>query len=139
MTTTGNSSPLAACIVIIQTSRFARAGLLVGLREQRQPIDEAAERRLRLARLVVARRRHELHQVLDPLVRFLAVLVAQVLQVAGLVEHLADRDRDRVLPRDVGEAGDQVAEHAQRRDRARRPACRRRPRRRAWPRAIAPS
>ena len=110
MTTIGNSSPFAACIVISQTLRFAGAGLLVGLGQQRQPIDEAAERRLGFARLVLARGRDELHQVLDPLVGLFAVLVAQILQVAGLIEHLADRDRDRFPARDFREAGDQIAE-----------------------------
>ena len=45
MTTTGNSSPLALCSVISQTRASARALLLVDVRQQRQPIDEAAERR----------------------------------------------------------------------------------------------
>ena len=50
MMTTGNSSPLAACMRHQPDPGFARPGLLVGLRQQRQPVDEAAERRLRLAR-----------------------------------------------------------------------------------------
>ena len=45
----------------------------------------------------------------------LAAVFAKILQVAAAVEHLADGDRHRVLPRDVGEADDQIAEHRQRR------------------------
>ena len=77
-------------------ARVAGALLLVDVRQQRQPIDEAAERRLRLAALVLARGRHELREVLDAALGVLAALLAQVLQVAALVEHLADRDRHRL-------------------------------------------
>ena len=97
---------------------FARARLLVRLGQQRQPVDEPAERRLLLARLVFAGRRDELHQVLDPLVRLFAVLVAKRLEVSRPIEHLAHRDRHGVLPRDVSQPRDQIAEHAQRRCRA---------------------
>jgi len=92
------------------------ARLLVHLGEQRQPIDEAAERRLRVPRLVVARRGDEFHQVLGPLVGLFGVLVPQILKVAGSIEHLADGDRDRVGPRVVGQAHDEIAEGPQRGD-----------------------
>ena len=87
----------------------ARALLLVDVGEQRQAIDEAAERRLRLAALVLARGRHQLGEVLDAAFGLLAALVAQILQVAALIEHLADRDRHRFLPRDSVSADDQIA------------------------------
>ena len=90
MTTTGNSRPLAACMVIIQTRAMRGAGLLVGFRQQRQLIDEAAKRRLGVPGLVLLGRRHQLHQVLDAASRLFAAILAQVVQVAGLVEHLAD-------------------------------------------------
>ena len=67
--TIGNSRPLALCSVISQTARVARALLLVDVREERQPIDEAAERRLGLAAFVLARRRDELGEVLDARLR----------------------------------------------------------------------
>jgi hypothetical protein len=108
--TTGNSSPFALCSVISHT----RAFLFVHVRQQRQPIDEAEERRLRLAALVLARGRDELGEVLDAALGVLASLVAQVLQVAALVEHLADGDRDRFGPRHVGELHDQIAKGGQR-------------------------
>ena len=41
MTTTGNSSPLALCIVIISTRASLRARFLVDVGQQRQLIDEA--------------------------------------------------------------------------------------------------
>ena len=57
------------------------ARLLVDFREQREPIDEAAERGFGIARLVVARRRDQFHQVLGALVGLFGVLLAQI--VAG--------------------------------------------------------
>ena len=59
-------------------ARFLGARCLVGLRQQRQPIDEAAEGRPRLARFVLARGRHELHQVLDPAFASSLLLLAQI-------------------------------------------------------------
>ena len=84
-----------------QHQRVLRAGLLVGVRQQRQLIDETGERRLGRARLVLARGRHQLGQVFDPALGFLAVLVAQVLQVARPVQHLADTDGHGVLACDL--------------------------------------
>ena len=45
--TTGNSRPLAACMRHQPDARFLGAFGLVGLRQQRQPVDEPAERRRR--------------------------------------------------------------------------------------------
>ncbi len=47
--TVGNSRPLAACIDIIQTRASRGAVGFVRLGQQRQTIDEAAERRVSLA------------------------------------------------------------------------------------------
>ena len=64
--TVGNSRPLAACMLISQTRAASGVAVgFVGLRQQRQPIDEPAQRRLVVAHLVFARGRDELHQVLD--------------------------------------------------------------------------
>ena len=92
MITTGNSSPLAACIVISQTLASRVPGFFVGLGQQRQPIDEAAERRLP-ARGSRSRARPTRAPSGSRSARWLlrTVLVAQVVQVAGPVEHLADR------------------------------------------------
>ena len=97
-------------------ARFAVARLLVRLREEREPIHEAAEGCFGLPGFVVPRRRHELHQVLDPLVGFLGVLLAKRLEVTGLIQHLAENDGHRILARDERKAGEQVAKRAQRRD-----------------------
>ena len=70
-------------------------GLFVGVRQQRQLIDEPRQRRLRRAALVFARRGDQLHQVLDPPLGLLAVLLPQILQVARSIEHLAERNGHR--------------------------------------------
>ena len=92
MTTTGNSRPLALCMVI---SRCARSGCLL-LRPRRRAATDGPrnrQRRLRAPAFVFAGGRHELHEVLDASLGFLGALVAKVPQVTGLIEHLADRDR----------------------------------------------
>ena len=94
MTTTGNSSPLALCIVIIST-RASRSPASSSASESSDnwstnPASDGSG----AARLVFARGRHELHEVLDAALGLLAALLAQVLQVAALVEDLAERDRD---------------------------------------------
>ena len=86
-TTIGNSRPLAACMDISQTRASLAPFRLVGLRQQRQAVDEAAERRVRLARFVFARGGHQLHQVLDARLRLFAVVVAEIAQVARAVQH----------------------------------------------------
>ena len=91
-TTIGNSRPLAACMLISHTRASCGAFGFVGLGQQRQPIDESAERRLVVARFVLARGRDELHQVLDPAFGFLAPFLAQVAEVAGAIEHQAEGD-----------------------------------------------
>ena len=88
MMTAGNSSPLARAASSAARARPRRP------RPRRPPRAATGDRRtrqgrLRLAALVLARGRHELGQVLDAPLGFLAPLLAQVLQVAGLVEHLA--------------------------------------------------
>ena len=100
-------------------ARIAIALLLVHIGQQRQAVDEAAQRRLRLAAFVLARRRDELREVLDARLRVFAAILAQIVQVSASIERLADRDGDRILPRDLGERDEQIAKHGQRR---RRPA-----------------
>ena len=84
-------------------ARFTRSRFLVHLRQERQAIDEATERRFGVVRLVVSRGGHQLHQVLDALVGFLGVLLAEIVQVARLIEHLPNRDRNGVRPGGVRE------------------------------------
>ena len=87
-------------------TRIACALFLIDVREERQAIDEAAKRRLLLAALVLARGRHELRKVLDPSFSVFVALVAQILQIAALIEHFADRDRHGLDARNVGELHD---------------------------------
>ena len=65
-----------------QHACVSRALLLVHVGQQRQPIDEPAERRLELAGLVLPRGGHQLHQVLDAALRLFAAILAEVAQVA---------------------------------------------------------
>ncbi len=88
--TRGNSRPLAACIDISHTRASLRAVCLVGLGQERQAVDESAERRLALARFVLARGGDQLHQVLDAGFGVLAAFIAQRLQVARAIEHQGD-------------------------------------------------
>jgi hypothetical protein len=100
-----------------------RAGRLVGLRQQRQAIDEAAQRGVRLAQLMLAaRRRPELGEVLEAIAGFLRLLLAQVLEVAGLLHHLLDDLRDGVAFDELLRAGDDVDERLERGVGARRHA-----------------
>ena len=62
-------------------ARVLRSLLFIGVREQRQPVDESVQRRLRLAAFVLSSRGDELGQVLDAPFGVFAPLVAQVLQV----------------------------------------------------------
>ncbi len=103
-----------------QDARVARAGFLVHVGEQRQLIDEAGKRRLRVARLVLARGRDQLREVLDPAFSLLAPLLAQVLQVAALVQDFSKRDREGLARRHLRQRQDQVAERRQRLRGARR-------------------
>ena len=106
--------PLGAVQRHHQDARVARPLFLVDVRQQRQLIDEAGERRLGAARLVFASGRHQLGEVLDAAVRILAPLLAQVLQVAALIEHLSERDRDGLPGRHLGQRQDQVAKGGKR-------------------------
>ena len=92
---------------------------LVGFRQQRQPIDEAVQGRFRIADLVVARRRDELHQVVETPVGLLRVLVTEVSQVSALVEQLAEDVGHRLARRDGAEDAHQVPEPPQDGDRPR--------------------
>ncbi len=87
---------------------------LVGIREKRETIDEAAEGRLGLATLVLARGRHELGEVFDPRLGLLTAFVVKVLQVAALVECLCDGDGDRLAPRNLRQVDDEVAKYRKR-------------------------
>ena len=113
--TVGNSSPLALCRVIIQIARVSRALLFVDVRQQRQPIDEPDERRLRLTRLVFARRRHELREILDA---GLGILAARRADPAGTRSGRASsRWRPTRVPgaRWSVSADDKVTKHRERR------------------------
>ena len=82
MMTTGNSRPFAACIVISQTRASACPA------PRRPPTAATGDRRSRrarlgFARLVLARGRDELHQVLDARLGLLAAVLAKVLPVAA--------------------------------------------------------
>ena len=121
MMTTGNSSPFALCMRHHQHVAVLRARLFVGVRQQRELIDEARERRLAAAALVFARGRDELHQVFDAPLGLFAVLVAQVLQIAAPVEHLAEQQRHgRLRRRHRRQLDEEVAEDRQGRERPRR-------------------
>src|SRR6266851_7076000 len=71
-------------------ARVARALLLVGVRQERQPIDKAPKRGLGLTALVLPRGRDELSEVFHASFRFFASLFVQILKIATLIEHLAD-------------------------------------------------
>jgi hypothetical protein len=100
--------------------RLRRALLLVRFGQERQAIDEPAERGAVLTLLVLARGRHQLLQVLQALARLLGSLVTQVLEVAAAIQHLFDGARDRLL-RDRGRERDhQIVEGLERAVRTRR-------------------
>ncbi len=84
-------------------SRVTRPGRLIGFREQRQAVDEARQRRFGLPRLVFAGRRDQFREIVDTALGLFAVFLPQIAQVAGLIEHLAHRNRDSLAPGHVGE------------------------------------
>ena len=104
---------MALCNVIIQTRASRDPLLLVGVGQERQTIHEPAQRRLRLAALVFARGGDELGEVFDPALGVLAPFLAEVLKVAALIEHLADRNRHGLAARHLGEVDDEVAERGE--------------------------
>ena len=107
--------PSALCSVIIQTRAFcvpdsSSTSDSSDRRSTNPPSEGSGSRPSYLAR-----GRHELREVFDARLGVFAPVLAQILEVAALVEHLADRDRHRLLPGDVGQPDDQVAEGRQRR------------------------
>ena len=81
------------------SSARARRGPRLPRRHRRAAKADRRNRRatVRAPRFVFARRGHELGEVLDPAFGLFAPLLAQILQVAALVEDLAERDRDRFV------------------------------------------
>ena len=85
------------------------AGLLVGVGQERELIDEPAEGRLRIAAFVLARGGHEFQQVLDSTLCLLAAFVTKVLQISTAIQHLAQRQRDGLFRGHRRQVDDQVA------------------------------
>ena len=113
--TTGNSRPFALCSVIsqIRASRDPCSSSTSDSSDRRstKPPSDGSGSRLSYSRAAdTSSARFSMRAF-----GVFAALVAQVLQVAAPVEHLADRDRHRVLPRDLGQADDQIAKHRERR------------------------
>ena len=94
--TTGNSRPLALCSVIIQM-RASRAPCSSSTsdssdRRSTKPPSDGSGSRLSYSRAADTSSARFSIAALG----ILAAFLAQILQVAALVEHLADRDRHRI-------------------------------------------
>ena len=88
MKTTGNSRPLALCSVIsVISSPLSTIGVEVGV--QRDLLQEALERRLVGALVVLGGDADELLEVLEPALGLQRALRAQRRLVAALVQHAA--------------------------------------------------
>jgi hypothetical protein len=92
----------------------------VGFGQQRQAIDEAAEARAILAQFVLTRGGDEFQQVFLAAFRFLRRLLAQRAQIPRLIEHLAQRDRDRLVLGHLRHRDEEIVEAFERRVRPRR-------------------